>query len=107
MRSTTVLATHETEALARLGQTVKLARLRRNLTQADLAERMGVARPSVVALEAGKPGVAVGILLKAMSVLGYPERIGEIIASDPIGDDMDVAMGRRRAGGARAHVEAF
>ena len=107
MRSTTVLATHEVEALTRLGQTIKLARLRRNLSQTDLAERMGVTRPSVMALEAGKPGVAVGILLKAMSVLGYPERIGEIIAADPIGDDMDAAMGRRRAGGVRAHVEAF
>lgn len=58
---------------------------------------MGVARPSIVALEAGKPGIGVGILLKALTVFGYTERLGELVASDPIGDEVDLVAGRRRA----------
>lgn len=106
MRSTTVLSGSELESLERLGQTIKLARLRRNLSQSELAERVGVTRPSIVALEGGKPGVGIGILLKVLGVLGYPERLGEIVASDPIGDDLAMITGRRHAG-SRAHVADF
>ncbi|MCJ2006075.1 helix-turn-helix domain-containing protein [Methylobacterium sp. E-041] len=106
MRTTTVLSSDELASLARLGQTIRLARLRRNLTQAAFAERMGVGRPSVVAIENGRPGVAVGILLKALTVLGYTERLGEIVAADPIGDDMDAVLGRRRSRRS-AHVADF
>ena len=97
MRTTTVLSSDELASLARLGQTIRLARLRRNLTQAAFAERMGVGRPSVV---------AIGILLKALTVLGYTERLGEIVAADPIGDDMDAVLGRRRSRRS-AHVADF
>lgn len=105
MRATTILSSEELDSLSRLGQTLKLARLRRDLSQQELAEKMGVARPSVVALEAGKPGVGVGILLKALTVLGYTSRLGELLASDPIGDDMDMA--RRHSVGNRRHVADF
>jgi transcriptional regulator with XRE-family HTH domain len=106
MRSTTVLSSTELESLARLGQTIRLARLRRNLSQDELAERVGVTRPSIIALERGKPGVAIGILLRTLTVLGYTERLGEVLSSDPIGDDIDLVAGRLRAG-VRSHVADF
>ena len=68
MQRRVLLSGEERDALGRLGQTARLARLRRNFSQSELAERMGVARPSVAALENGHPGVGIGVLLKALSV---------------------------------------
>jgi transcriptional regulator with XRE-family HTH domain len=98
MRTSTVLGLDERESLARLGRTVRLARLRRNLSQDDFASRMGVSRSSVIALEKGAPGIALGILIKALTVLGYTERLGELLANDPVGEEMELAIGRKRAG---------
>lgn len=99
MRTTTVLGSDERDSLRRLGLCVRLARLRRNLSQDDLAARMGVGRSSVVQLEKGGPGIGIGILLKALTVFGYTERLGELLASDPTGDELDLALGRQRAAG--------
>lgn len=98
MRASTVLGIDELGSLSRLGKSIRLARLRRSLSQDDLATRMGVGRGVVVNLEKGIPGVGIGILIKALTVLGYPERLGELLANDPIGDELDLALGRQRAG---------
>lgn len=106
MNTKTIFSSSEAESLQRLGERVRLARLRRNLTQAELADRMGAARLSVVSLEKGRPGVALGTVLKALTVLGYTDRIGELLANDPIGEDMEIVSGRRRAS-ARVDVANF
>lgn len=98
MRASTVLGYDERNALHKLGKSIRLARLRRGLSQNDFAERVGVGRGAVVTLENGAPGVGIGILAKALMVLGYADRLGDLLASDPIGDEMDLAMGRQRAG---------
>lgn len=92
-----MLSGDDAEALARLGLRIRAARLRRNLSQAEFAARIGVAKPSVVALESGKPGTGIGILARALTVLGYPERLGDLLAVDPIGEDLEAVSGRRRA----------
>jgi len=92
-----LLGTEERAHLDRLGRTVRLARLRRNLSQEELAERMGVSRSSVVMLERGASGVAIGILLKALTLFGYGDRLGEILANDPMGEELELAMGRKRS----------
>jgi hypothetical protein len=30
--------------------------------------------------------------------LGYTERLGELLANDPVGEEMELAIGRKRAG---------
>ncbi len=100
------LSTDEIEGLSRLGKTIRLARLRRNLSQGELADRMGVVRSTVATIEAGKPGTRVDVLLKVLVTLGYGDRLSEILASDPIGDDIDLDVGRRR-GGRHPDVGAF
>jgi len=101
-----ILTPVEAESLARLAQRIRLARLRRNLSQADVADRSGVTRKVIVALEAGAPGTSVGVLTKVMGVLGYPERLAALLESDPLGEDQEAVHGRRKAGG-RADVADF
>ncbi len=54
MQTKAILSGDEIENLRLLGDRVRLARLRRNLTQAEFAERMGVRRMTVVSLEKGR-----------------------------------------------------
>ncbi|MEE7494849.1 helix-turn-helix transcriptional regulator [Methylobacterium oryzae] len=100
MKTTAIISTEEFESLRLMGQRVRLSRLRRNLTQQELAERMGVGRLAVISLEKGRPGVSLLTLLKALTVFGYTERLGDVLAVDPIGEGMEIVTGRQRA----AHV---
>ncbi|GAB3756822.1 helix-turn-helix transcriptional regulator [Microlunatus parietis] len=58
------------DALAVLGSQVRLARHDRNWTAADLGARIGVTARTVTAIERGSPGVAVGTVFNAASVVG-------------------------------------
>jgi transcriptional regulator with XRE-family HTH domain len=60
------------EAIRILATSIRAARLRRGWTEAELAERVGVSRPTIVNLEAGRPGVAVGTVLEAATLVGVP-----------------------------------
>ncbi len=59
-----------TEALQLLGARVRLARQRRRLTVAQLAQRVGASRTTIQKIEAGDPGVALGSALEAATLLG-------------------------------------
>ena len=101
-----VLTSVESHSLSHFGERLRLARLRRNLSQADVAERAGVTRKVIVALEAGAPGTSIGVLAKVLGILGYPERLAGLLESDPLGEDLEAVHGRRKAGG-RADVADF
>ena len=51
--------------LSRLGENLKLARLRRNMTQKELAAAMFTTRQTVARLEAGDAGISLGMFLTA------------------------------------------
>lgn len=59
-----------TEALRLFGARVRLARQRRRLTVAQLAERVGVSRTTIQKIERGDPGVALGTAFEAATLLG-------------------------------------
>jgi y4mF family transcriptional regulator len=67
-------------ALQDLGERVALARRARGLTQRDLAHLAGVGASSIVALEKGHPGVALGTLARALDALGLLAEINELLA---------------------------
>jgi transcriptional regulator with XRE-family HTH domain len=92
------LTSDEREGLDGLARRIRLARLRRNLSQETLADRAGVTRKTVIALEQGSGSVTLAVLAKVLGVLGYPGRLGDLLAADPIGEDLEMAHGRRRAG---------
>lgn len=58
------------DAAAVLGQQVKSARIARKWTAAELAERIGVDRRTVAAIEAGDPAVSLGNAFNAADILG-------------------------------------
>lgn len=68
--------------------------------------RAGVSRKSILSLEAGSAGSSIGLLAKVLEILGYPDRLAALLESDPIGEDMELITGRRRAGG-RSDVADF
>ena len=74
-------------AMERFGHNISLARRRRNLTQADLAARIGVTVNTVRRLEAGHPGVALQHIARALQVFGELEKLEALMdtAHDSIG----------------------
>ncbi len=65
--------------LTKLGRDVALARRRRRITQASLAERAGIARKTLGRLEQGDPKVAMEYLARVLEVLGELERLGQLL----------------------------
>ena len=53
-----------TRMLGTLGEQIKLARLRRDLSSEQVAERAGIARGTLIKVERGDEGVAIGIRLE-------------------------------------------
>ncbi|WP_158930025.1 helix-turn-helix transcriptional regulator [Acidisphaera sp. S103] len=97
MRKRVSLLPADADVMATLGRRVRAARLRRNWSQAEMAQRAGVTRKTYAALESGDTGVSVGCLLKTLAIFGYSDRLGSILDADPIGADLELETGRRRS----------
>jgi len=74
-------------ALRKLGADLSLARRRRNLSQAMLAERLGTSVMTVRRMEAGHPGTALQYLARALQVFGELDKINALLdsAQDTVG----------------------
>ena len=66
-------------SLVRLGRAVSLARRRRQLTQEDLAQRIGASVDTVRRMEAGHPGTALVYLARAMHVFGELDQFKQLL----------------------------
>ena len=60
------------EALQILGVSIRAGRLRRRWTVAELAERVGVSRPTIAKVERGDPSAAIGTVFEAAALVGVP-----------------------------------
>lgn len=86
-----------TKQLAALGERLRDARLRRDLTTVLFAERLGVSRDTLNRLEKGDPNIAIGTYMKALRVLGLDQDIDEVAKDDVIGRKLqDRALPPRR-----------
>lgn len=74
-------------AIAKLGRDISLARRRRRLSQASLAERSGVGVNTVRRLEKGEPNGSIEHLARILHVLGELERLEKLLdtPSDEVG----------------------
>lgn len=71
------------EILSELGENIRLARLRRKLTAAQVAERAGMSRKSLARIEQGHPGAGIGHYLNVLNVFGL-ERDLLLLAKDDV-----------------------
>jgi len=76
--------TQVTERVAQLGQRIRIARIRRGWSIADLASKAGINRNTLSALELGKPGAAVGVFLTVLWALGLERTLDGV--ADPDAD---------------------
>jgi hypothetical protein len=89
-------------ALAKLGENLAIARVRRRETQRAWAKRLGVSIPTLIRLEHGDPGVGLGIVATALWMLGRVQALPEL--ADPGHDrgalehTLQVTIGSVRSG---------
>jgi transcriptional regulator with XRE-family HTH domain len=79
------------ELLHRFGDRLRLARLRRQLTAKQVAERAGMAPMTLRSLERGGSGVTMGAYLAVMQVLGIEKDIDLLAKADPLGRELQDA----------------
>lgn len=70
------------EILQTMGEQIKLARLRRNLTVELVSERAGISRASLWKVEKGDPSVAMGIYAAVLHALNNMDKDLLLIAKD-------------------------
>ncbi len=77
-------------ALRQLGEDIGKARRRRRLTMEIVAERAFTSRRTLQKVEAGDPGVAMGIYAAVLLALGLLEGLAELAA--PSQDEVGLAL---------------
>jgi transcriptional regulator with XRE-family HTH domain len=91
MRSTPPLPLPVKRALAKLGQDIRNARLRRRIMTTTMADRVFITRPTLRKVERGDPGVSLGIYATVMFVLGLTPRLADLadVRNDELGLQLD------------------
>ncbi len=72
-------------ALKELGENIRIARLRRRFSAALVAERAGMSRPTLRAIERGVPTVTLGAIASVLHCLGLEKDIAAIGRDDVLG----------------------
>jgi HTH-type transcriptional regulator / antitoxin HipB len=70
-----------------LGQLIRRERKSRGLSQAALAELVGLRQATISSLEAGEPGTRIGTLLDVIGALGWHLTVAPRV--DPAAPDLD------------------
>ena len=80
-RTSIVLPIPVKRALRTLGQDIRDARKRRRIPEAVAAERASISRTTLVKIEKGDPGVALGLYATVLFVLGMVDRLADVAAA--------------------------
>jgi transcriptional regulator with XRE-family HTH domain len=81
MRKTPTLPLPVKRALAKLGDDIRTARLRRRIPTALMAQRASITRPTLLKVERGDPSVSLGIYAVVLFVLGLTPRLAGLADS--------------------------
>ena len=77
-------------SLVKFGGDIAVARRKRQLTVAMMAERLGVAKSTYLRVEKGDPSVSLGVYAMALFVLGFGDALGDLV--DPRRDDQGLLL---------------
>jgi transcriptional regulator with XRE-family HTH domain len=87
------------QAVKRLGKNLRTARLRRNLTIEQVAQKIGTGPRAVMDAEKGKPGTGVAVYTALLWTYGLLRPLSDLAdpATDTEGLALDQQSGRERA----------
>ena len=71
--------------LETLGENIRLARLRRDLSAEQVAERAAISRNTLIKIEKGEEGVAMGNYFRVLAILGLEKDILKVAKDDELG----------------------
>lgn len=76
--------------LTSMGENVRNARRRQKITMNELADQAGISRTTMIRVESGHSGVAIGAWLSVLQVLGMAESFADSVSAkhDTIGISM-------------------
>ncbi|MGM9479578.1 helix-turn-helix domain-containing protein [Roseateles sp. NT4] len=84
------------QALTRLGASLKTARVRRNLTVAEIAEKIGTGIRAVSDAEKGKPSTGVAVYLALLWALGLLDQAADLASPEKDAEGQTLALARER-----------
>ena len=90
------------QSLKRLGADLRTARLRRNLTIDDMAEKIGTGVRAIADAEKGKPSTSVAVYTAMLWALGLLHQIDDVALPEKDEEGQSLALGRERT---RARVK--
>ena len=105
--TSTLLPRRAKQNLATVGEQIRCARLRRNLTIEQIAERAGCSQPTVIRVEKGNPSVAMGTYLRVLYAIGIDQDILLLAQNDPLGRTLqDLNLPHRRRATTKKETQA-
>jgi hypothetical protein len=89
-RTSVILPIPVRHALRKLGHDIRDARRRRRIPVTIAAQRASISRTTLVKIEKGDPGVAIGIYATVLFVMGMVERLADL--ADPKDDAVGLQL---------------
>ena len=80
-----VLLPGQKRIMEKVGEQIRMARLRRKLPVEMVAERADISRATLWKIEKGDPSVAIGSYLKVLNALGLQKDMENLAADDVLG----------------------
>lgn len=94
MSKATAIPFPAANVLRKLGRDIALARRKRGISTADMADRLFVSRNTLWRLERGDPTVAVGTIATAAFILQIHDRMANLAA--PAADALGLSLDEQR-----------
>jgi len=92
-RKPPIVFPQEQRLLSALGERLRLARKRRKLSNAVVAQRAGISRTTLHKVEAGDAGATLGSYVRVLAVLGLEGDLNQLGADDRVGRKLqDLAL---------------
>lgn len=96
-KKSAVLLPSTLDILIDLGERIRMARLRRNLSVELVAERADISRATLWAVEKGSPSVAIGLYVQVLLSIGLEKDLMLIAKDDILGQKLlDAKLPQRR-----------